>query len=327
MNSTQDFIDEVKGCLRENVIVGGDGSIDLSPLYNQIDSVNQSLREHSNNDDAHTSISEAAAIFSNPNLLINPDFSINQRGQTEYTESGKYTVDRWALVKHSDCTEASKVTYEPDGLTLNLVDGNWLRIYEMLESPLTKTFTVTVNIASATPGIRFDILGSDKGVETNLKATLLSGDAEQITVTYTPASVEYLQLNVRKDAGYGSVKIESVKLELGSVATPFVKPNPAVEMTKCQWFLEVIPLSTMLRAYHANGVEGFSLASPKRVVPTVTVYSADGEEGYLDEPLTSSKVKITGAQASTGAVVNILSDGAFTVHGVYRGKFVISAEL
>lgn len=32
--------------------------------------------------------------FSNPNLLINPDFKINQRGATSYEKQG-YSVDRW----------------------------------------------------------------------------------------------------------------------------------------------------------------------------------------------------------------------------------------
>ena len=35
----------------------------------------------------------ANEIASNPNLLLNPDFRVNQRGQAEYTSG--YTVDRW----------------------------------------------------------------------------------------------------------------------------------------------------------------------------------------------------------------------------------------
>lgn len=36
--------------------------------------------------------------ISNPNLLINPDFKINQRGQNSYSSTkDNYTVDRWKL--------------------------------------------------------------------------------------------------------------------------------------------------------------------------------------------------------------------------------------
>ena len=34
--------------------------------------------------------------FSNPNLLINPDFKVNQRGLTTYNESD-YSFDRWKI--------------------------------------------------------------------------------------------------------------------------------------------------------------------------------------------------------------------------------------
>ena len=37
----------------------------------------------------------ANEIASNPNLLINPDFKINQRGLTEYKGYQGYTVDMW----------------------------------------------------------------------------------------------------------------------------------------------------------------------------------------------------------------------------------------
>lgn len=36
------------------------------------------------------------------NLLINPDFSINQRGLTEYKGHSVYCVDRWAYME-CDC--------------------------------------------------------------------------------------------------------------------------------------------------------------------------------------------------------------------------------
>ena len=49
--------------------------------------------------------------FSNPNLLINPDFKINQRGQATYEVSSAgqiYSVDRWRFGR-------GKVTVNSDG--------------------------------------------------------------------------------------------------------------------------------------------------------------------------------------------------------------------
>lgn len=45
-----------------------------------------------------TTLDETAKVFSNPNLLINPDFRINQRGKTGVISDAGYFVDRWQLV-------------------------------------------------------------------------------------------------------------------------------------------------------------------------------------------------------------------------------------
>ena len=50
--------------------------------------------------------------FTNPNLLINSNFKINQRGAASYSTVNQYTVDRWMLVSGS-------VTVESVGITLN----------------------------------------------------------------------------------------------------------------------------------------------------------------------------------------------------------------
>lgn len=53
-----------------------------------------------------------AKEVSNPNLLINANFKINQRGKTTYNTVGQYTVDRWKLVSGS-------VTVVEEGINLN----------------------------------------------------------------------------------------------------------------------------------------------------------------------------------------------------------------
>lgn len=50
--------------------------------------------------------------ISNPNLLINADFKINQRGKTIYSDIGTYTVDRWKLLSGS-------VEVKEEGILLN----------------------------------------------------------------------------------------------------------------------------------------------------------------------------------------------------------------
>lgn len=59
--------------------------------------------------------------FSNPNLLINPDFKINQRKASSYTSG--YTVDRWRI---------SNSTLNATTMTLsnsNSTGGNFFTIF------------------------------------------------------------------------------------------------------------------------------------------------------------------------------------------------------
>ena len=75
---------------------------------------------------------------SNPNLLINPDFKINQRGVSGvFSETGKYFVDRWRLV-------SGTVTVNSDGkLTLN---GS---ICQPLENAVGTHVTASVSAGTA----------------------------------------------------------------------------------------------------------------------------------------------------------------------------------
>lgn len=79
---------------------------------------------------------------SNPNLLINPDFKINQRGVSGvFSETGKYFVDRWKLV-------SGTVTVNNNGtITLNGIIRQEFDVY------LGRNITPSVSAGRISTGI------------------------------------------------------------------------------------------------------------------------------------------------------------------------------
>ena len=84
--------------------------------------------------------------FSNPNLLINPDFNINQRGKTSYTSAvaqtikNVYSVDRWYLYGHSLTVNSDKsVTITPTTYSNGA-------LIQQLKTPVEGNITVQVYV-------------------------------------------------------------------------------------------------------------------------------------------------------------------------------------
>lgn len=164
--------------------------------------------------------------FSNPNLLINPDFRINQRWQATYETSGAsqiYSVDRWRLGK-------GKVTVNSDGtVTVTATGGttNEEGYYQQpLENAISGDYTVSMEVISVSGAVRIAIDGAWRNIKSGLN----------IFHGITGIGAVGLQL-----ANGASITLKWVKLEQGSIATPFVAPNLAEELVKCKRFFYRAP--------------------------------------------------------------------------------------
>ena len=183
------------------------------------------------------------ADIQNENLLINPDFKINQRGETDFSvtyhqgtpisQSQKYTVDRWRIM---------------DG-EANISNGKFTltgTIIQVLENSIGSDFTASVSVESGT-------------------ATASYNDS---TKTFTIVG--------------NSAVLNWAKLEHGSNATPFIQPDPATELMKCMRYYEKIVCSNdmyTVACQYFNNLNDcvFTIPMmPKRVAsPTSTIdYSA-----------------------------------------------------
>lgn len=165
--------------------------------------------------------------FSNPNLLINPDFKINQRGQSTYSSTSSkkiYTVDRWNIY-NANLNASTKVLTNP-----NSSSGQFK---QTLETPLVGTYTMTIKTTSVSGNVYFFINENGTNI---INKSLVSG---LNTVTFTSTKgVSEVGILI---SGGASVQMDYVKLEQGTVATSFIAPNPVEEYPKCQRYFQYIP--------------------------------------------------------------------------------------
>lgn len=151
--------------------------------------------------------------FSNPNLLINPNFKINIRGKNTYTSG--YSVDRWKV---------NNVTLNASTLVLSSAGGTFL---QSLENKPTGTFTVTLNVASVTGIVKF----AWQDGSTYKSGVAISKGVN--TYTFSASSLTWVGIEIASGA---SVQLIYMKLEEGSVATDYVEPNGSEEYVKCLWY-------------------------------------------------------------------------------------------
>lgn len=204
-----------------------------------------------------------------PNLLINPDFKINQRGSSSYNGNpGYYTADRWVLI-----TVGNLYLYDDH---LELRSGSLGQYIEQELLPSTQ-YTLSVSYA---------ISGSTRQTDTVTFTTPASTPTSN-TVVGTIRVNTYLSFNVRyyTSPGYYAVTFEKsyptyvnfywVKLEQSSTATPFVPPNITTELLKCQRYYYRVPGRFRVLSMY-DGSENFVLDTiffpvQMRTTPTISL--------------------------------------------------------
>lgn len=171
-----------------------------------------------------------AERFSNPNLLLNSNFKVDQRGRGTYTNNTTkptYTLDRWISIN-------AQVVYNIDGTatitSLATTDtSSWFK--QILAHAINDTCTLSCNITAVTGNAYLYNQRNGKKIVKGLNTVTLSYLKE--------ASIELKQ--------GASITIEWIKLEKGSKATTYVAPNYTEELQKCMMYYN--QLKTSLNGY------------------------------------------------------------------------------
>lgn len=270
----------------------------------------------------------------NSGLLDNPDFLINQRGETSYSDG--YTVDRW-------CVYNGKVDVSSDHITLEAQDAaNVASLRQSIENSSrlagkTVTFSVDWDILNAGSRcclqLKYNNEWSQQVFFTEVGRNI-SAVTVQLPAEITTAVEATIMVHTPATAGVvGKAKLYSAKLEIGNVATPFVAPDPETSLARCQRYLLKINAFEAFRAvYVLPGYVDFSIPTPVSMRPGAI--SIKGDFNIYPFPIASpisgftaaiqvygqNQLRIRATKSEHG-----LTDAVLTVPE--GGSLLISAEL
>lgn len=175
---------------------------------------------------------------SNPNLLLNGDFRINQRGKTSYTSDAiAYTVDRWKTnVSNKDIT--TTITPKASGINISYTGGSsghsvFMQELEPADISLLKgkTLTLSYKVCQLSNSCRIRVVAGSNTVI----LTESINDSGVFSQTFVcPETATGLSVRIISNSPENSVDLEYIKLELGSNPTTFTPRPYAEELALCQ---------------------------------------------------------------------------------------------
>ena len=212
---------------------GGSGADDVARA---------AIEAHAADADIHVTADEKAYwnTLSGKNELDNPDFRVNQRGQNEYSTG--YTVDRWYI-----STDKCKAAPETNGIRLTAtatLTSNTHAFWQNIEFPLAPgKYTLSLKAADVNGvwAARIRTVTAAGDYVDSYYTPRLQAGINSVTVDLSDSeyiSAVSIGFNKGNEAG-NSLKLAWAKLEGGSLATPFVPPDYAAELAKCQRFYQV----------------------------------------------------------------------------------------
>lgn len=280
---------------------------------------------------------KAISSICNPNILINSNFAINQRGETEYNNSNAptsaYTVDR--LVHYLNCPykltahNGGGIVVENTGTT----SVDFAQIIEdggALYGNCIQTLSMSIVVNNVTRIIK--ATGTPKQGKTFIGA----GFPDNTGIMY----VEWTTSNTYKAwfriYSGKTVKINWWKLEVGSNATAYMPPNPAEELLKCQRYYQVIHLQGgAIAASTANTVYpqiplACSMRIPKPTLIVLEYPSVRGQGSNYDCNVNNTSITLNRCYDNACVIQLTIATDNFTTKQIYalaNGSISLDAEL
>lgn len=206
----------------------------------------------------------------NPNILINSNFKINQRGQQEYRGNNIYAIDRWMIWN-------AALFPREDGINIVINNAGYYELKQFIEIDVKnfagKSITGSICVDGVVYSLTYDL---PKVIDVQIETTKKLFENFHLRLGINPFT-QVLYFWVFNE-GEGSYVINWAKLELGKIPTSFVPPNQAEELVKCQRYYETGTCTYALSVDHLlpDYVQGVNFKVNKRVVPSIKIIDSLG---------------------------------------------------
>ena len=210
-------------------------------------------------------------VVCNPNLLINGDFSINQRGLPNYAFTDGitfYFVDRWQ-------GSGLYSVYESQNKTLSCGNANskgQVRVKQLIDEHTSKyiqgkTVTLSANLSDTFYKATFSVETPLQDIQVRVPLNDNSGEIRFCGATLNGEQIYYVELFL--EYGYKTITINYIKLEIGNNATPLVPRPYAEELAICKRYYQIIRCATSNTFMPIGNC--YSVASDGKAYATITL--------------------------------------------------------
>lgn len=239
-------------------------------------------------------------MFSNPNLLINGDFQVWQRGTSFSNFANKYTADRWyianakgntSLVEKSETVPADCTAKYSMHIVEKTSENTYLRYN--FESYLKGSFTLSFWYKT---NVLFNSYITDNGSLTHVFKSNSSNTWTKAVIHFNATSLTRIEMI--RALQVGEVYIAGVKLEYGSVATPLSSRPYEEELLMCRRYYRKYWTSMLFPQFYSNQYCGFAFDTPMRKDPTVGTFT----------------ILSTSNNNSIGSSVEVYAQGVYKFH-------------
>lgn len=175
----------------------------------------------------------AKTQITNPNILHNPWFTVNQRGVSSVMANGLYIADRW---RSYSVTENYTMTRDSNGTVI--IDATTNENNVSLIQRRTSTYGNSLSGMKLTMSVMFGDGTIYSGTKIyNPKSEIIYYNDDTIALASMYANAPLFEIRVKPGA---SVTIKALKLEVGEISTLHLDPRPeyATELLKCQRYFQ-----------------------------------------------------------------------------------------